>query len=332
MLKKTGPYNPFLITLCLLLLSCVKPEVESPLEMYWPLPPEKPRIKLVDIIISSLDVGHSGDGIKELLLGQEPEVRFIKPFGVTAGDGKMFVTDIGGVHLYDFRNKTFRVIGQEDLRLPAGIAIYKGRLYVGDVVKRRVYVYNEKFEPVMEFGFKILNSPAGIAVDRKNERLIISDTRNHKLFIYGLDGRLIKTIGGRGKRPGRFNFPYGVAVDREGRIYVVDSGNFRLQILDEEGNFIKSIGSVGTVPGRFARPKGVALDSEGHIYVLDTAFGNFQIFDLEGRTLLAVGRNGRGPGEFMLPSSIYIDENDQIYVVDQLNRRVQIFQYLKYTE
>lgn len=312
-----------------LLLSCAPEVVEKPPEMYWPLPPEKPRIKLLDIIIGSLDARTRYGKLKQFLFGVESEVRFIKPFGVAVGDGKMFVTDINGVHFYDFKDGSFKIVGTSDLRLPSAVAYQSGKLYVGDVLKKVVYVFNEKFELIMQIGFKEIERPAGIAIDGKNQRLIVSDSRKHCLFIYGLDGRLITVYGKRGKGPGEFNFPYGVTVDKKGNIYVVDSGNFRLQVLDENGNFIKAFGSAGTSPGSFSRPKGVALDSEGHIYVLDAAFGNFQIFDFEGNTLLAVGHNGTGPGEFLLPSSIWIDENDEIYVVDQINRRVQIFKYLK---
>lgn len=318
-----------LLVLSFVLFSCASPPQEKIPEMYWPLPPEKPRIKLVDIIIGSLDAKTRFGKFKEFLFGVESEVKFIKPFGVAAKDRKMFVTDVNGVHYYDFENGIFKIIGTSDLRLPSAIAYDGSKLYVGDVIKKVVHVFNEKFEPVLQFGFKELDTPAGIAIDEKNKRIIVSDSKRHMLFIYGLDGRLITTFGKRGKGPGEFNIPYGVTVDREGRIYIVDSGNFRLQILDEDGNFIKSFGSAGTSPGSFSRPKGVALDSEGHIYVLDSAFGNFQILDFEGNTLLAVGHNGRGPGEFLLPSSICINEYDEIYIVDQINKRIQIFQYLK---
>ncbi len=328
---KTGRIINYFVLLVLsfFIFSCASPPQEKIPEMYWPLPPEKPRIKLVDIIIGSLDAKTRFGKFKEFLFGPESEVKFVKPFGVAVKNKKMFVTDVNGVHYYDFENGFFKIIGSSDLRLPSAIAYHGSKLYVGDVIKKVVYVFNEKFEPVMQFGFKELDTPAGIAIDEKNQRIIVSDSKRHMLFIYSFEGKLITTFGRRGKGPGEFNIPYGVTVDREGRIYIVDSGNFRLQILDENGNFIKFIGSVGTSPGSFSRPKGVALDSEGHIYVLDSAFGNFQIFDFEGNTLLAVGYNGKGPGEFLLPSSIYIDENDEIYVVDQINKRIQIFQYLK---
>ncbi|MCX7793712.1 MAG: 6-bladed beta-propeller [Thermodesulfovibrionales bacterium] len=316
---------PFL----LLIISCAEQPVEKPPEMYWPLPPEKPRIKFVDIIIGSLDARTRFGKLKSFLFGPESEVRFIKPFGVAVRNRKMVVTDVNGVHYYDFERGEFRLIGTSELRLPSAIAYHENKLYVGDTVKKVIYVFNERFEPVLQFGFKELDTPAGIAIDDKNRRIIVSDSKRHMLFIYSLDGRLITAFGKRGRGPGEFNIPYGITVDKEGRIYVVDSGNFRLQILDENGNFIKSFGAAGTSPGNFSRPKGVALDSEGHIYVLDAAFANFQIFDFEGNTLLAVGQNGTGPGEFLLPSSIWIDENDEIYVVDQINKRVQIFQYIK---
>ncbi len=318
-----------LLLVIIFFISCASPPQEKVPEMYWPLPPERPRIKLVDIVIGSLDAGLISGRLKRFIFGVEPDTKFIKPFGVAVSDKKMYVTEIGGIFFFDFRNGEFRIIGTTELRLPSCITVGDGKVYVGDTFRKRVYVYDLEGNALMEFGFKELDTPAGIAIDRINKRILVSDAKRHMIFVYGYDGRLITTYGRPGRGRVEFHTPYGITIDKEGRIYVVDSGNFRLQILDKDGNFLKSIGSVGTSPGNFTRPKGVALDSDGHIYVLDSAFANFQIFDYDGNILLAVGTPGRGPGEFLLPSSIWIDEYDDIYVVDQINRRIQIFKYLK---
>jgi len=320
--------------LCLIVAfsACASPDVaEKVPELFWPMPPEKPRIKFVDTIIGSLDATSKMAKVKSFFAGDDGgENKFVKPFGVAAWNGKMFVTDIGVVHVFDFKSGNYGILGETDLRIPTGIAVYRDRLYVGDVVKKKVFGFDVNTgKAVLEMGWRDLESPSGIAVDENRKRLIVADAKKHKIFLYSLDGIFLFSFGTLGTGEGELVMPYAVATDRDGRIYVVDSGNFRIQIFDEKGQFLKSIGQIGTSPGNFARPKGIALDSEGHIYVLDAAFANFQIFDFEGNTLLAVGSNGSGPAEFVLPSSIYIDENDKIYVVDQINKRVQLFQYLK---
>ncbi len=314
----------------LFLFACAsQPVVEKPPDMVWPLPPEKPRIRFVNIILGSADVNIKANKLKSILFGKEADTRFVKPFGVAVSDQTVYVTDVGAVLVFDLKNASFKIIGAGDLKMPIGIAATRERIYVGDAGRRTISVFDREWKRVLEFGRGEIGIPAGIAVDEQRKKVIVSDSKKNKVFIYGLDGRLLSQFGKRGVEPGEFNVPYGIAVDRQGRIYVVDSMNFRVEIFDENGKFLKSLGKVGTSAGMFARPKGVAVDSDGHIYVLDSAFGNFQIFDSEGGALLAVGNTGAGPAEFVLPSSICIDENDGIYVVDQINKRVQIFQYLK---
>jgi DNA-binding beta-propeller fold protein YncE len=240
----------------------------------------------------------------------------------------MYVTDIGCLHVFDFKHKKYSRFGGDVLNTPTGVALSpSGAIYVADSTADEIFIFSPG--GVLIGQIKGVSTPGGIAFDNTRGRLICCETRKHDLAVFDAAGKLLFNIGKRGNGPGEFNFPYSVAVDREGRILVVDSGNFRVQVLAPDGSFIRAFGSVGILPGMFARPKGIALDSEGHLYVVDSAFGNFQIFDESGNIYLAVGSNGTDPGEFHLPTSIAINERDRIYVVDQLNRRIQVFQYLK---
>ena len=323
----------FFLLVVFCIASCASKEIaEKVPEMYWPLPPEKPRIKFVDIVLGSVDSKMRVGKLKSFLFGAESDVRFTKPFGVAATKERMYVTDIGGIYAFNFEKGEFKILGSSDLKIPSAIAVAGDRLYVGDVAGKGIYEYDAEGKFIRHFAAEKIDTAAGIALDGKRQRIIVSDSKRHSVSIYSMDGKLLSSFGKRGTSPGEFNIPYGVTVDKEGRIYVVDSGNFRLQIFDENGKFLKMIGSIGANPGNFARPKGVAIDSDGDIYVLDSAFGNFQIFDFDGNTLLAVGNTGNEPAEFMLPSSIYIDERDKIYIADQINKRIQIFQYLKEPE
>lgn len=320
------------MALALFFLSCASVPQEVPPELYWPFPPEKPRIKFVDLIMGSIDVtGARTSKFNQFMFGEEVEVTFRRPSFVTAKEDVIFVTDFNRVHIYDFRKRKFRTVGANVLGNATGIAIGPdGLLYIGDSGKRRVFAFDVRRLKAKTIGtaYTFL-TPGGVTIDEPRQRLIVADAKRHTVTVWTLDGKFLFGIGKKGVAPGEFNIPYDVAVDAQGHIYVLDSGNFRVQVFDDKGRAILIFGGLGMSPGLFARPKGIALDSDGNIYVVDAAFGNFQIFDPRGHFLLSVGTNGTEPGKFVLPSDIFIDKNDKIYVVDQMNRRVQIFQYLK---
>jgi 3-phytase len=65
--------------------------------------------------------------------------------------------------------------------------------------------------------------------------LIGSAKSTHSLIVFDADsGALLRTIGGKGKSPGQFNRPNGVAVHGD-RLFVVERDNHRLQVLDLPG-------------------------------------------------------------------------------------------------
>jgi DNA-binding beta-propeller fold protein YncE len=321
--------------LAALVFSCAKPPVEKIPNLYWPLPPERPRIKFVNLVSGSRDIsGMRSSRFTQLLFGAEGAVHFTKPSFVAARDNILYVSDFGLVHVYDFKQKRFSLIGRGWMGNVTGLAVTSDRtLYVADSSKRRVYILGYGAKKVRYLGKPgDFISPAGIAVDEEKGRVLVVDSKRHAVAVYSRDGEELFVIGKRGIGPGEFNFPYDVALGPGGMIVVMDSGNFRVQIFDGDGKFIQMFGDVGSDPGLFARPKGISVDSKGHIYVVDAAFGNFQIFSDKGDALLAVGTGGVEPGMFKLPLGIGIDENDRIYVVDQMNKRVQIFQYIHYPD
>lgn len=145
------------------------------------------------------------------------------------------------------------------------------------------------------------NRPQSIAVDRARGRLIVTDACNHRLGVFDLDGRLIRWIGSRetaGKEPGRFSYPYGLALCPDGSVLVAEFGNHRVQRIDVETGQGRAIYcSMGRGEGEVLYPWSVALI--GPIaYVLDS--GNNRVIGLDlsrgrGRGLLAAGPEGGGP-------------------------------------
>jgi sugar lactone lactonase YvrE len=74
------------------------------------------------------------------------------------------------------------------------------------------------FEPSVT-GKGELNLPLDLAVDAQGY-IYVADHSNHRVVVYGTDGKLVRTIGSRGNSDGQLQNPRGVAVDGQGNVYV----------------------------------------------------------------------------------------------------------------
>jgi len=319
-------------------------EVKKPpeIELYWPAPPQVPRIKWVTAYHSSLNLGTGNELMR--FLGEEQVITLVRPHGVVADrEGNIYVTDIGFGRLvifkFDLQHKKLKVLGKTGpvkVKIPLGLAIDndRGLLFVADNGSKAVYAIdkdsgNIKFAIGQEPG--TFKNPASVAVDPKRQRVYVGDSKLQVIKAFSYDGKLIWTIG-EGKRSNKdtgFNVPSQLALDSKGNLYVADMFNRYVKVFSPDGKFLKKIGyGIGLTSGHFSKLTGVALDTDDHIYALDTDVCNFQIFDQDNRLLLHVGEPGYPPGKFLTPTNIYIDEQNRIYVTDTFNHRVQVFQYL----
>ncbi len=325
-----------LIFILLISAGCATPK---PAEIFWPLPPEEPKIKYVKSISSSKDVEKKSvwKRLREMIVGENLGARLAKPYGLHVDrEGRLFVTDSGwpAVMVFDMKNQKFFLIGLEGpgvLAKPMGVTTdAAGRIYATDTLQNRAVVYDHDGNFLLGIGEKgRFDQPVGIVVNDALHRVYIVDTRKHNVSVFdSKEGRFLFDFGGRGVENGQFNWPTNIAIDKDGKLYVMDTFNFRVQVFDAEGKFLSKFGAVGTALGRFAKPKGIGVDSEGHIYVVDAAFSNIQIFDSQGRLLLFFGGFGNRPGQLWLPAGMAIDQDDLIYVADQYNHRINVYQYL----
>jgi len=322
-----------LLVMTAMFYGCVAPPLP---DIVYPPPPDPPRIKYITSFRGTGDFG-SGSAAASILLGSAQSSLLKKPMGVYVDpDGKIFVTDTAAadVFIIDPANKVGTSLGEMGSHLlfkPIGVATdEKGRIYVADSQIDKVVVMDKNGKLITNIKpddpFK---QPTGLAVDKKNHKLYVTDTHTHSIKVFDTETfKQIGTIGKRGKEEGNFNFPSHLTVDNDGKLYVVDTMNGRVEVFDQDGKFLLAFGEFGDAPGMFARPKGIGVDSEGHIYVVDSAFNNVQIFDQEGNVLLAFSGYGNDRGLMILPAGLAVDKDDYVYVVDSWNRRVEKFEYL----
>lgn len=323
--------TPFFISL--ILIACAAPEVKKePIELSWPLPPDKPRIKFVAAYQSERDLSPPTRWL-EALVGPDPSKGLIRPFfAVPDKKGNIYVSDTQQrvVLKFDLEKKKVSVFGPYGTPLGMDIIHSRGILLIADSIAKVVIgVRLDDGRQAMGISHEFIR-PVSVRVDEKNERIYVGDSGRNDIQVFDLSGRYIFTIGKRGVGDGEFLMPLGIDIDKDGRLYVADAFNYRVQILDKDGKYIKSIGyGAGKRIGNFDKLKSVALDSEGHIYALDASFSNIQIFDSDNNVYMFFGSPGNNEGQFFLPTGIYIDDNDYIYVADSINSRIQVFQYLK---
>lgn len=268
----------------------------------------------------------------------EPEWhQLVRPYGVaTDSRGRIIVSDPGalGVHIFGFEKKEYRFLSgskQQALQSPIGVAVdARDNIYVADSVLGKIFVFGPDGRFIRYVGdirgegyFK---RPTGLAIDKAEARLYVTDTLRHKIYVTTLEGTVLSSFGGRGDSAGQFNFPTEVFVRGE-ELLVVDAMNFRVQILDHKGNPLGHFGTSGDAVGSIFRPKGLSLDSNGNIFVVDAALEAVQVFNRQGRLLFAFGRSGTAAGQFELPSGLCIDGQNRIFVADSYNHRVQEFKF-----
>lgn len=335
-------FTALVMGLLFTLAACATVEKPKPLEMFWPDPPDKPRIKFERSLRGKDELG--GPSVLEVVVGKEASPGLHQPMGVAVSDDgqRLYVVDFAwsAVFVFDLSSKTLRFIGNDErfgLARPIGIALdEQENVYVTDTGSRAVKVYDRMGKFLRAVGKDRLVRATGLAVDKERRRLYVVDTgendqRAHQVKVFDLEGNLLSEIGRRGNGDGEFNFPTFAAVDSQGRLYVADTANFRVQVFDADGKFLKKFGRAGDRVGEFARPKAVALDSFGNVYVLDAHFSNVQIFNQQGDVLLAFGGTGLYPGLLLNPTAIAIDKRNQIYVSNYLGQRVDIYRLINTT-
>ncbi|MCX6014930.1 MAG: TIGR03663 family protein [Chloroflexales bacterium] len=189
-----------------------------------------------------------------------------------------------------------------------------------------------------------LGNVRGIAVG-KDGTVVVADTENHQIVIYGADGSERKRVGSKGNGQNQFNEPRGVAIGPDGSIYVADTWNARIVKLAPTGEWVTTWGTGdqdfgegrtaamtdGSIDGNAANPlgffgpRGIAAGADGHIYLADTGNKRIVVTDDKGTFLYQWGSYGAAEGQFNEPIGVAVDGDGTVAVGDTWNGRVQYF-------
>lgn len=218
----------------------------------------------------------------------------------------------------------------EGLSKPYGVAVRRGRVYVGDTVSRMVVMFDlagRRYKRIGEAGPGALRMPFGMDTDAQGS-LYVVDGSAKKVLVYDADGNYLRVLGAQAN----WSRPVGIAVDEaRQRVYVVDAGGVDsdshvVRALDlHTGKVLFDIGSRGDGPGQFNLPRDAVVAADGTLYVVDGGNFRVQVFDSDGKYIKTIGAIGRQSGQFSRPKEIALDVAGNLYVVDTAFGNFQIF-------
>ncbi|MFZ2649663.1 MAG: NHL repeat-containing protein [Burkholderiaceae bacterium] len=241
---------------------------------------------------------------------------------VFSPDGKLvYITDMRNSRMRVLEAMTLKLVatfGERELSNPHDAVFDKaGRLLVADTGNDRVAIYDVKGAQAQLVGeLKGLSGPEGVAV-MPDGRVIVSNTRGATLSVFR-DGKLERSVGGRGSRDGEFANPHDVEAAPDGSVYVVDSGNDRVQVFDADLKHRTSFGATLKLNG----PKYLAFDAD-RIWLADEDNHRILLLDRAHQLLgvLGTGKRGRSAGEFNKPEAV-LARAPYVWVIDTHNDRV----------
>ena len=229
-------------------------------QVVWPPTPEIPRYRYVGALTGEDNIHRDGGGIAQV--------------GVKA------LKWLAGM----LSEKSPAVILQ---RPQAGATDNNGRIYVTDVSRQAVYVFDEKEGSLQVWEMAAENIrfeiPIGIAVGVNGE-ILVADASLGQVFRLNSTGIPVGSFG-----KGLLKHPTGLARDAvRGRVYVADTHLHQIKVFDDAGNVLATlgVGQRGEAPGEFNSPTHLAF-ADGKLYVADTLNARIQVLDVTELTSAA---------------------------------------------
>lgn len=157
--------------------------------------------------------------------------------------------------------------------------------------------------------------PTDTAVGPDGSTYVTDGYGNSRVVKFTREGNLVKYWGDRGTRPGQFNTPHNIVIDRNNNLYVADRANDRIQVFDTDGN-LKTVIALDGPPWSLCLTPGPAqtmfVGSVGRVYKIDAA---------SGQVVGSFGKLGRLPGWFDSLHAIACPDDKTVYVANEFSYR-----------
>lgn len=340
MLKKLNTYFILFALFLTFVTSCNRHVVSSKELIIYPSPPDTPRIQFLTSFSNSANITGKRSALQKTVIGDEQLISVGKPYGIATVNGKIFICDasLKGMLIVDLAKKTFTPFvpgGRGQLKLPINCFVHEDRLYITDVQRNEVVIFDQKFNYITAIGkSNTIENFRPMDVCASGKKIWITNPKTHQVLLYEkeilenakfISGninyvnlrenyKLLKTFPDTTYGNDEYlNNPINISY-QNGKIFVTDFGDFKIKIFTEDGAYLGCVGQYGNSLGQFVRPKGTAIDKDNNLFVVDAGFENVQIFNNQGKLLMYFGGPYKGPGDMWLPAKVLIDyENLKYY-------------------
>jgi DNA-binding beta-propeller fold protein YncE len=234
---------------------------------------------------------------------------------------------------FDENEKFIRWMGEGLFTRTHGLRLDRdGNLWVTDVGAHIVVKLSPQGETLLTLGAKghpgewnatdhYLREPNDLAFGRNGDVFVVQGHTpgrgDPRVLKFDKNGNFIKSWGGYGAEPGKFNVAHGIAVDAKGQLWVADRENQRIQIFDQDGTFVREIKYAGL-------PCSLEIGKR-YIYMVNGFAGQLLRLDLNGKVLAAVGKPGKELGEFGEAHFVAVSPKGDIFVADTVKPALHKF-------
>lgn len=173
-----------------------------------------------------------------------------------------------------------------------------------------------------------LSDAKGIVFSSADQVLYVSDSLNHRIKKYDLNGNLLLQFGENGTNNGQFIEPHGLGINQSGDLYVVDTNNHRVQSFSSDGVYLDSWGTNNIAdPDYLQFPKDVVILSNNNLVVTSQNSQKIKILDGSNGSLIAEwGSLGSDSNQFQYPQYVASNPNNEnLWVTDWGLKRLQQF-------
>ncbi len=215
-----------------------------------------------------------------------------KPTGISvAPDGRVFVADTHYQRIIAYDSQGHELMrfgrygeGPGEFIYPTDVAFGPdGRLYVSEYggSNDRIQVFTAQGEYLFGFGsygseVGQFSRPQSMLFSSDRSELYIADACNHRIVVVDPEGKPLRVLGGSGRGPGQFAYPYGLMGLDDGSLLVCEYGNNRVQRLSRAGECLGLFGRPGTGDGELHAPWAVDGDAN-RVFVLDSRNNRVQV-------------------------------------------------------
>ncbi|HUI78920.1 MAG TPA: peptidyl-alpha-hydroxyglycine alpha-amidating lyase family protein [Bryobacteraceae bacterium] len=251
--------------------------------------------------------------------------------------GHLWVLNRGPQPLMEFEadGKFIRSLGEGMFTRTHGLKIDReDNLWVTDVTANIVVKFSPQGEALLTLGTKgpggewneatdshHFNEPNDVAIGRGGDIFVVQGHTPGKgdprVLKFDKTGKFLKSWGGPGTEPGKFQVAHGIAVDAKGLLWVADRENQRIQVFDQDGKFIRELKYAGL-------PCGLQIGDQ-YIYMVNGFAGQLLRMDLNGNVLAALGKPGKELGEFGEAHFVAVSPRGEVYVADTVNAKLHKF-------